>query len=1498
MPPKYASRWQNLGSNSGNMTKHRIVKSNVLQFDAGKFKDINIVERPIVDDNGIVVNTGYKETLGISFKGLTVFDNNPEIQNVVNSTVLGVGTEKPFSRISLGSNVGDGLFNNSNTKGGQNSAIALHEESDGRNFNGLVYDEKIIQQYQLNSDEQIMYTKSIGIFSNKNTPFSLTNLNINTETNEKTGGRIYITDDDRLVVGGKPRMGLEKGVNTLIENDRIKIKLDVQGSIRTDGYINFINYSDNTTTVLNQTDYDNWLQDVDNKANLANVENIPKGSIWMGLDKTFNYEEGITITSNQPKLYFKDSNGSIQQINTSSVGQEIVFNGKLTVDNEATFGYIFNNTSSDKPTRITISGESFPIDTDSSTDPDGFNNALTIRRGNVAVVGRHGANYEIKIPNYNDYKQEYYLKNDDIGGSLWTERQIGIGPNKSDKIYAILDLESYEGVPSFISAKTYNLFNYTQIRLFDNSNILTVEITCGTDAFFIEGEKIQTIRSDGLTYFEGLHIITNADNDNNKYQYILTTEVIVNILDKDLVDSSNANFFLLPDSSYTSEGGNIEQNTVINITGDLPNDLRSGIHYVDDIIDGKLKIFKTYSDITQNGSGDNDKIRKFNFNFKPNKATNSIILLDESNTNQTEITGLADQIGQTTDARNCIMFGELQNVNVANSIIGGGRNIVTGTTGESLVLGNTNNVANANNICVLGADNTVTNSGTEKIRLLVGDNSTEDSTDPNNALFANNNFVVTENGNIGLGTRQPQQKLDIKEGVIKINGVKNNTPNEKTHNAAYFWHQHNIGPTISGYKFQVRTADHTATVDNGIARFTVDHEGKIGIGTEAPDHMLHLKSSGDVVLRIEADTDNDASEIDNPLIWLSQDGSSADYFKIGMEGAMNQSFTNSLSDACFLNAHQNFQIATAGAARLTIKDNGKVGINTNNPTHHLHIDSGVLKITQNTPPGEITNNAAYFWHQGGVGPTISGNKFQVRTGSLTDGTPALTIDDSQNVTIAGNLNVNGTTTTINTENTTIKDKLIVLGHGTTGTPSGDAGIIMERGSSPNIFMGWSETLDKIIMGTTIKTGNEANPVTNNVGVVGLAAGKVEMTSLRIGGTDITTSAAELNYVDGVTSAIQTQLNAKAPLASPTLTGIPKAPTAAASTNTTQIATTAFVTNAVTTQGSSASSALATETSNREAADTVLQTDINTKQATITGAATTITASNLTASCAMVSDASGKVAVSDVTATELGYLGGVTSNIQTQINSLTGTTTDGTTSDSTATLTTKVNKLISLSGVPASSENLGTFTGSTIGDNKTKKAALQDLETAIDANTTKLSGIAAGAEVNVQADWNATSGDAQILNKPSDNQIIDWTAASAGTIDSSNYTNTTYNAATTSVDGLMTKDDKAKLDGIAAGAEVNVQADWNATSGDAQILNKPSDNQIIDWTVASDSTIDQSNFNLTITSGATTVFSAVAPTDSDTGAQGTIWIHYDSTTSTKKIYVQVDAGTASIWVDFI
>lgn len=63
----------------------------------------------------------------------------------------------------------------------------------------------------------------------------------------------------------------------------------------------------------------------------------------------------------------------------------------------------------------------------------------------------------------------------------------------------------------------------------------------------------------------------------------------------------------------------------------------------------------------------------------------------------------------------------------------------------------------------------------------------------------------------------------------------------------------------------------------------------------------------------------------------------------------------------------------------------------------------------------------------------------------------------------------------------------------------------------------------------------------------------------------------------------------------------------------------------------------------------IQTQLNGKEATITGAATTITSADLTANRAVISNGSGKVAVSATTDTELGYVSGVTSAIQTQLN---------------------------------------------------------------------------------------------------------------------------------------------------------------------------------------------------------------------------------------------------------
>lgn len=64
-----------------------------------------------------------------------------------------------------------------------------------------------------------------------------------------------------------------------------------------------------------------------------------------------------------------------------------------------------------------------------------------------------------------------------------------------------------------------------------------------------------------------------------------------------------------------------------------------------------------------------------------------------------------------------------------------------------------------------------------------------------------------------------------------------------------------------------------------------------------------------------------------------------------------------------------------------------------------------------------------------------------------------------NLILSGDLTVNGTTTTINTNEVNISDNIIVLNADEVGVPSQDAGIEIERGSSANVVFKWNEATD-------------------------------------------------------------------------------------------------------------------------------------------------------------------------------------------------------------------------------------------------------------------------------------------------------------------------------------------------------------------------------------------------------------------------------------------------------
>jgi hypothetical protein len=90
--------------------------------------------------------------------------------------------------------------------------------------------------------------------------------------------------------------------------------------------------------------------------------------------------------------------------------------------------------------------------------------------------------------------------------------------------------------------------------------------------------------------------------------------------------------------------------------------------------------------------------------------------------------------------------------------------------------------------------------------------------------------------------------------------------------------------------------------------------------------------------------------------------------------------------------------------------------------------------------------------------------FQVADGGSTGSTVnsftnAMTIADDGTITIAGNLTVNGTTTSVNSNTVSIGDNIIVLNSDETGSPTQNAGIEVERGTATNVALRWNETTD-------------------------------------------------------------------------------------------------------------------------------------------------------------------------------------------------------------------------------------------------------------------------------------------------------------------------------------------------------------------------------------------------------------------------------------------------------
>ena len=186
----------------------------------------------------------------------------------------------------------------------------------------------------------------------------------------------------------------------------------------------------------------------------------------------------------------------------------------------------------------------------------------------------------------------------------------------------------------------------------------------------------------------------------------------------------------------------------------------------------------------------------------------------------------------------------------------------------------------------------------------------------------------------------------------------------------------------------------------------------------------------------------------------------------GTETGISVSYDDTDGNLDFVVADSDFALTgdVTGTATQTAK--GNVSIATT-------IANNSVDLTTHTTGNYVAGVSA------GTGVSVSGSGSEGATATISIGQAVGTSDSPtfDDLTVSGNLTVNGSTVTNSATNTTIEDQLIELGTGNSGSASGDAGIVIERGSDANVFMGWDESADAITFGTGTFTGASSGNLT-------------------------------------------------------------------------------------------------------------------------------------------------------------------------------------------------------------------------------------------------------------------------------------------------------------------------------------------------------------------------------------------------------------------------------------
>ena len=276
-------------------------------------------------------------------------------------------------------------------------------------------------------------------------------------------------------------------------------------------------------------------------------------------------------------------------------------------------------------------------------------------------------------------------------------------------------------------------------------------------------------------------------------------------------------------------------------------------------------------------------------------------------------------------------------------------------------------------------------------------------------------------------------------------------------------------------------------------------------------------------------------------------GSSSDtaVFTAGTHGTLSIVTTDDAAAAANIQITADGTVDIDSAGVLTLDSGAAINIEPASGSAILldgtiSIDAGVVtgatSITSTAFVGDITGDVTGTADTATVATTVT-----ITDNESTDEDNAIIFSSAGDVD-GGNIGLesDGTCTyNPSTGKITATGFVGTLTGNVTGNTSGTAATVTTAAQANVTSLGTLTTLtvdNVIINGSTIGHTGDTDLITVASGIA-TVAGEVSMTTLDIGGTNVTATAAELNYTDGVTSNIQTQLDAKGTLADATALAI-------------------------------------------------------------------------------------------------------------------------------------------------------------------------------------------------------------------------------------------------------------------------------------------------------------------------------------------------------------------------